>query len=90
MKTMNLTEARGRLLRIANELERDPDAIVEVTKRGRRIMTLVPAERWDALVETLEILADEATMTAIRRGRAQIAAGRGIPWAVARKKLGLD
>ena len=89
MRTLSLTEARSRLLQIADEMERDPGTVVEVTKRGRRLMALLAAERYDALVETLEVLGDAAVMRSLRRARMDIAAGKGIPWERARAKLGI-
>jgi len=41
MKTMTLTEARNQLLKVAEEMERRPDQVVEVVKRGNKVMTLI-------------------------------------------------
>jgi prevent-host-death family protein len=89
MKTMTLTEARNRLLQVADEIERRPDAVVEVTKRGKRVMTLLSADVYAAIVETLEVLSDEAALAKLRRAMIEIEEGRALPWTTARRKLGL-
>jgi prevent-host-death family protein len=89
MKTMSLTETRNRLLEIAERIERDPDEVIGVTKRGRRVMTVLSAERYDAVLETLEVLADAEAMRSLERARKEIALGKGIPWRKARERLRL-
>jgi len=89
MKTMTLTEARNRLLKVADEMERRPDEVVEVTKRGKRVMTLLSADVYAAIVETLEIVADEKAFARLRRAMSEIDKGHGLPWSTARRKLGL-
>ena len=90
MKTMTLTEARNQLLKVAEEMERRPDQIVEVVKRGKKVMTLMSAEVYEAIVETLEVVADEAAFTKLRRAVKEIEAGKGMSWSDARKELGLS
>ena len=38
-QTLTLTEARARFLALAERLERQPDAAVQVTKRGKRVLS---------------------------------------------------
>lgn len=90
MKTMTLTEARNQLLKVADELERRPDEVVEVVKRGKKVMTLLSAEVYDAIVETLEFLADEESYKKLRSAIKEIETGKGIPWSTARRKLGVS
>ncbi len=90
MKTMTLTEARNQLLKVAEEMERRPDHVVEVVKRGKKVMTLLSAEVYEALVETLEIVADEHAFAKLRRAMKEIEAGKGRPWSDAREELGLS
>ena len=61
MKTMTLTEARNQLLKVAEEMERRPDQVVGIVKRGKKVMTLLSTEVYEALVETLEIVAVSLT-----------------------------
>ena len=90
MKTMTLTEARNQLLKVAEEMERRPDQVVEVVKRGKKVMTLMSAEVYEAIVETLEVVADEAAFAKLRRAVREIKAGKGMSWSDARKGLGLS
>ncbi len=90
MKTMTLTEARNQLLKVADEMERRPDEVVEVMKRGKRVMTLLSADVYAAIVETLEIVADERAFAKLRRAMSEIDKGQGLPWSTARRKLGLS
>jgi prevent-host-death family protein len=90
MKTMTLTQARNELLKVAEEMERRPDQVVEVVKRGKKVMTLLSAEVYESIVETLEVMADEKTFAKLRRAVREIEAGKGISWGAARKELGLS
>ena len=87
MKTMTLTQARNELLKVAEEMERRPDQVVEVVKRGKKVMTLLSAEVYESIVETLEVIADEKTFAKLRRAVREIEAGKGVSWSVARKEL---
>ncbi len=84
---MTLTEARNRLLKIADELERRPNVVVEVTKRGRRVMTILSADIYAAIVETLEVEADEKGLAKLRRAMSEIEKGQGLPWSTVLRKL---
>jgi prevent-host-death family protein len=87
---MSLTDARSKLLDVANRFENTTDPTpIKVTKHSKPVMVLVPAETYESMVETLEILADEETMASLRRGLADAEAGRTIPWEEAKRRLGL-
>ncbi len=90
MKTMTLTEARNQLLKVAEEMERRPDQVVEVVKRGKKVMTLLSAEVYEAIVETLEIVADEAAFAKLRKAIKEVEAGKAMSWSAAKKKLALS
>ena len=89
MKTMTLTEARNQLLKVAEEMERRPDQVVGIVKRGKKVMTLLSTEVYEALVETLEIVADEAAYAKLRRAIREIDAGKGKSWTAVREELDL-
>lgn len=90
MKTMTLTEARNQLLKVAEEMERRPDQVIEIVKRGKKVMTLLSAEVYEAIVETLEVVGDEAAFAKLRRALREIEAGKGMSWRDAREELGLS
>ena len=89
MKSITLTEARTTLLAIAEKIQRKPATVLEVVKRGKPVMTLMSAELYEALVETLDILGDESTAPKLRRALREVAAGKAIAWDEAKKRLGM-
>ncbi|WP_420112052.1 type II toxin-antitoxin system Phd/YefM family antitoxin [Pseudactinotalea sp.] len=62
MTTVPLAEARANLSRLVDEAVRTHER-VEVTRQGRRAAVILSADDYDSLIETLDILNDEATMT---------------------------
>ena len=86
-KSITLTQARNELLSLAQALQRHPTDVVEVTKRGKRVMTLLSSQLYEALIETLEIVGDEKATAELRRALNDAAAGRTIPWKKARARL---
>jgi PHD/YefM family antitoxin component YafN of YafNO toxin-antitoxin module len=87
MKTVSLTEARNRLLQLAEEIKKDPALIVKVVNRGSAVLTLMSSELHDSLVETLEVLAEEDTSAKLRRALQEIHQRKGIPWKRAKRRL---
>jgi prevent-host-death family protein len=90
MKSLTLTEARQTLLGLAEEISAEPSTVVEVRKRGRRVLALMSVELYDALVETLEVLDDEPAARKLRRAMKEIEDDRGIPWRDAKRRLRLE
>jgi PHD/YefM family antitoxin component YafN of YafNO toxin-antitoxin module len=74
-------------LDLADRFERSPLEAVQVTKRGRRVMTLLPAELWDAMVETLEVLSEPDSAVALRKALTELDEGKAVPWTKARGAL---
>jgi PHD/YefM family antitoxin component YafN of YafNO toxin-antitoxin module len=101
-ETLSIAELQKELPKLPEQFEKDLQ-MVTVTRSGKPIMTILPAHTYkalkktieklqtkvDGLVETMEILQDEETMAALRRGIEDIEAGRTIPWADVKKELGL-
>jgi len=67
MRRLTVTEARNGFLKLAEDLARDPREVVGITRRGRPAMALVSAELYESLVETLDLLGDEAEASRLRR-----------------------
>jgi antitoxin YefM len=89
-KTLTITEARSQLLELAERLNRPPATeAVTVTKRGKPVLALLPHEFYESLVETLEILGDEALMHSLRQSLKEARSGRTVPWEKAKRDLGL-
>lgn len=47
-------------------------------------------EKYESIMETLEILADEEQMVALRQGAQEALEGQGKPWKTVKKELGWD
>ena len=69
-----LTEARSRLSEIVDEVASTGSAI-EISRHGRPVAVVVGYEEYESLLETLNILTDEATMNAIAEAERDVAAG---------------
>lgn len=87
-KTMPMIEARNRLTRLPEELEREHEAIA-VTRRGKPVLALLPWDLYESIVETLEIMGDEELMAALRKSIREIAEGKTVPWEKVKKDLRL-
>ena len=77
-KTVPVREFRTHLAELLEEVA-DRREHVTVTRRGRPAAVLVPVAEYEALEETAEILSDEPTLAAIRRGLDDLAAGEIVP-----------
>ena len=84
-KTFTLSEIRDVITDLPQQFEQDPE-IVNVTRHGKPIMTILPAESYrellkmlETLQETLEIIQDEELMAAFCRGVKHMEEGRVKP-----------
>ena len=69
-----LTEARSRLSEIVDEVT-STGSTIEISRHGRPAAVIMSSEEYESLLETLNILADEATMAAIAEAERDVAAG---------------
>ena len=88
MKDLPITEARDELTSLPDQLHRTHE-VVTVTRRGKPVLAILPWEEYEALVETLDIMADEDLMASLRQGIKEARQGKLIPWERAKRKLGL-
>ena len=65
--TYSITEAQARFPSLVREAARQP---ITITKRDKVAAFVLSPERMEAMLETLEILANPAAMREIRRARA--------------------
>lgn len=86
MKTMQFSEARNAFSRLPQELQEQQETLT-VTRRGKPVLAVLPYAAYAALVETLEIVTDEATMGAITEGIRDVDAGETLEWEHAKKSL---
>ncbi len=89
IRELTVTEARNKLLKLADEIERQPSTVVEIRRHGKKIMTLISASLHDSLMETLEVLSEESTTAKLRQSLREVEKGQSITWKAAKKRLGL-
>ena len=73
--TFSVTEAQKKLLRLVESNE-----TITLRKREETVAFIVPRERMEALLETMEIMGNPAAMRAIRRD--QSGKGKYLPLSV--------
>jgi len=86
IKNLSMSEARGELTSLPERLSDEREAVA-ITRRGKPVLALMPWELYESIIETLEILGDEKTRSALKRGIEEIASGKGIPWTKAKRSL---
>jgi len=64
-KYIPVTKAKSELLDIIRQIEASDDAVA-VTRKGVPAAVILGMERFEGLLETLEILSDETTMKSLR------------------------
>ena len=85
-QTMNITEARSRLTRLPEEL--GATDTVKITRKNDPVLAVLSWDFYEALVETLEILGDEETMSALKKGVAAVKEGRTVELEDLERELG--
>ena len=88
IRNISIAEARGRLTSLPKQLGRTHDTVT-VTRRGKPVLAILTWEEYEAITETLEILADKDLMAALRKSISELKAGKSISWEEAKKKLDL-
>ncbi len=74
MSTLSVADARANFSRVVESASKTHERF-DVTKNGGRVAVILGADDFDALLETVEILADTEAMQSIRQGLADLAAG---------------
>lgn len=83
-----ITEARKHLLELPDELSGAEEAMV-LTKRGEPVLALMPWELYDSIRETLEIMADDDLLEALKESIRNAGKGRTYSTAELRRELAL-
>ncbi|WP_322767817.1 type II toxin-antitoxin system Phd/YefM family antitoxin [Frankia sp. Cr1] len=74
MTTVPLADARTRLSEIVTDAQTTHERY-EITRNGRPAAVLVAADDYEAMRETIAVLADSELMASVREGLAQVRAG---------------
>ncbi|MBI5245248.1 MAG: type II toxin-antitoxin system Phd/YefM family antitoxin [Elusimicrobia bacterium] len=87
--TINITQARNKLLAMPKELAQGGPHVAEVTHRGKAVLAILPYELYESIMETMEILSDPGLMSQLRRSVDELRRGKTIPWDQAKRNVGL-
>ncbi len=86
--TIPISEARKRIFDIADEVQA-PNKVYTLTADGKPKAVIMSAEEYEGWLETLDIMSNPKLVASIKRGLSELKSGKGIPWEVAKKKLGV-
>lgn len=86
MTTLAISEARKELNHLPKRLEREHEAI-GITQNGKPVMAIMDWDFYETIMESLEILGDNALLGKVKKGLQEINAGKGIDWETAKKAL---
>ncbi len=70
-----ITRAKRELLEILKTMA-DEDATITVTRNGEPVGIIMTPNRYDAIMETIEVLADKDVMATLGKSAADFKAGR--------------
>lgn len=78
-KFVPITKAKNELLEIIRQVEKD-DSTIAVTKNGVPAAVILSMEKFEGLIETLDILSDEKTMKSLKKSIRQGRAGKWVSY----------
>jgi antitoxin YefM len=87
---LSIMEARKQLTSLPETLSHDGQAdVLEITRRGKPVLAVMPWELYEAVSETLEVMGDKELMAQLRQSIQEMDSGTLISWQDAKKELGL-
>lgn len=88
--TLSIMEARKQLTSLPEALMHDGQVdVLEITRRGKPVLAVMPWELYEAVSETLEVMGDKELMAQLRQSIEEMEPGMLIPWQAAKRELGL-
>ncbi|KKP32346.1 MAG: hypothetical protein A2360_01420 [Candidatus Staskawiczbacteria bacterium RIFOXYB1_FULL_32_11] len=84
---ISISEARRRIFDLAEEVQK-PSTYYTLTENGRAKAVLMSAEKFDSMMEDLEILSNPKIMTNIKEAEEQIKRGEYVTLDELKKELG--
>jgi len=89
-KTLPMMEARKQLTSLPETLRRDGEIdVIEITRRGKPVLAVMPWELYDAIAETLEVMGDKELREQLRQSIKEMEKGKAIRWDEAKLELRL-
>ena len=78
-KYIPITKAKNELLEIIRQVEKD-DSTIAVTKNGVPAAVILSMDKFEGLLETLDILSNEETMRSLKKSIRQGRAGKWVSY----------
>ena len=86
VEDVGISNARSRLTRLPEEVSRR-NSVMRITSNRQPVLALLSWELFDAMVETLELLADTELMAMLAKSEGEIQKGKTISWEDAKTNL---
>jgi antitoxin YefM len=86
INTLSLKELRPGLPKVIERIDGKLDRYI-ITKRGKPVVVMLSVEDYEALMETLDILADPEAMSSLRQGEQDIRKGKTRSWKEVKESL---
>jgi len=88
--TLSIMEARKQLTSLPEALLHNGQLdVLEITRRGKPVLAVLPWELYEAVSETLEVMGDKEMMAQLRQSVQDIDSGKLVSWQDAKQELGL-
>ena len=90
LHTLSIMEARKQLTSLPETLFHNgqPD-VLEITRRGKPVLAVLPWELYEVISETLEIMGDKELMAQLRQSIQEMDSDKLLSWQDAKQELGL-
>ena len=89
-RILPIMEARKQLTSLPELLVHNGQVdVVEITRRGKPVLAVIPWELYESISETLEVLGDRDLMLLLRQSIQEMEAETTIPWQDAKRDLSL-
>jgi prevent-host-death family protein len=89
MTQLTISKARSSFLDMPELVRKVPERAIEVTRRGRPVLAVLPWDFYESIVETLDVLSDPELATALRDSIEDLRRGRLVSHEEAGKRLGV-
>jgi len=86
VEDVGISNARSRLTRLPEEVS-GKNSVMRITSNRQPVLALLSWELFDAMVETLELLADTELMAMLAKSEDEIQKGMAISWEDAKTDL---
>lgn len=88
--TLSIMEARKQLTSLPETLLHDGQVdVLEITRRGKPVLAVMPWELYEAVAETLEVMGDKKLLGQLRQSIQEMDSGKLVSWQDAKQELGL-